>query len=419
MEVIKYAKEHGNRAAERQFGPTECVIRKWRKAESTIKEMRKVKRANRGSKARHPNLEKALIKWIQDTRRDCLGVSTTTVRLQALRLAKEQSIAEFKASMNWCRRLFGRNNLSIRRRTTISQRLPSDHEELLMKFQSYVIKMRQKYDYNMSQIGNADQTPVTFDLPSETTVSIKGARSVTMRSTGNEKNRFTVMLGCMADGTKLPPYVVFKRKTMPKDKFPSGVIVRVQEQGWFNDSLMDDWLKTVWMKRKGGLEKQRSMLVLDAFRCHTTNNVKSKLKRHNTDLVIIPGGMTSILQPMDVVVNKPIKAALKQKWAEWMITGEHTFTKGGNMRKVDMPTICQWIVDAWKELPIKTVVKGFKKCSISNMLDGTEDDILWMDDPDNDDDDEREEELDYHDDCITQQEWAALLNEDSDDEDKY
>ena len=66
-----------------------------------------------------------------------------------------------------------------------------------------------------------------------------------------------------------------------------------------------------------------------------------------------------------------------------------------------MPTICQWIVDAWKELPIKTVVKGFKKCSISNMLDGAQEDILWMDDADNDDDDEREEELDYHDDCIT------------------
>ena len=279
--------------------------------------------------------------------------------------------------------------------------------------------MRQKYDYDMSQIGNADQNPLTFDLPSEKTVTIKGAKSVIMRSTGNEKNRLTVMLGCIADGTKLPPYVVFKRKTMPKDKFPSGVIVRVQEQGWFNDSIMDDWLKIVWIKRKGSLEKQRSMLVLDAFRCHTTDNVKSKLKRHNTHLVVILGGMTSILQPMDTVVNKPFKAALNQKWAEWMIHGEHTFTKGSNMRKVDMPTICRWIVDAWKELPIKTVVKGFKKCSISNMLDGTEDDILWMDDADNDDDDEREEELDYHDDCITQQEWDALFNEDNDDEDLY
>ena len=100
--------------------------------------------------------------------------------------------------------------------------------------------MRKKYDYGMRQIGNADQTPLPFDLPSEKTVTSKGARSVIMRSKRNKKNRFTVILGCMADGTKLPPYVVFKRKTMPKDKLPSGVIVRVQEQGWFNDSIMDD-----------------------------------------------------------------------------------------------------------------------------------------------------------------------------------
>ena len=36
-----------------------------------------------------------------------------------------------------------------------------------------------------------------------------------------------------------------------------------------------------------------------------------------------------------------------------------------------------------------------------------------------DDDDEREEELDYRDDCITQQEWDALFNEDNDDEDLH
>ena len=53
------------------------------------------------------------------------------------------------------------------------------------------------------------------------------------------------------------------------------------------------------------------------------------------------------------------------------------------------------------------------------MLDGTKHDILWMDDADNDDDDKREEELDCHDDCITQQEWDGLFNEDSGDEDLY
>jgi hypothetical protein len=38
--VIEYAKEHGNRAAERQFGPqpTEKMIRTWRKQEQQLKE---------------------------------------------------------------------------------------------------------------------------------------------------------------------------------------------------------------------------------------------------------------------------------------------------------------------------------------------------------------------------------------------
>ncbi|KAL1432591.1 hypothetical protein MTO96_013063 [Rhipicephalus appendiculatus] len=66
-------------------------------------------------------------------------------------------------------------------------------------------------------IGNADQTPVYFDMASNTTVSVKGERDVNLLTTGNEKLRFTVMLSCLADGTKLRPYIVFKRKTMPKE----------------------------------------------------------------------------------------------------------------------------------------------------------------------------------------------------------
>ena len=36
-------------------------------------------------------------------------------------------------------------------------------------------------------------------------------------TTGHEKDRFTGMLACLGNGTKLPPYVVFKQKTLPKD----------------------------------------------------------------------------------------------------------------------------------------------------------------------------------------------------------
>lgn len=59
-----------------------------------------------------------------------------------------------------------KENLSIRRRTMMCQRLPEEYEEKLLAFQSFVFKMQKDHGYIPSQIGNADQTPVWFDARS-------------------------------------------------------------------------------------------------------------------------------------------------------------------------------------------------------------------------------------------------------------
>ena len=41
---------------------------------------------------------------------------------------------------------------------------------------------------------------------------------------------------------------------------------------------------------------------------------------------------------------------------------------------------------AWKTIAESTIVKSFKKCFISNALDGSKDDILWEDDGEDKDD---------------------------------
>ena len=135
-----------------------------------------------------------------------------------------------------------------------------------------------------------------------------------------------MMLACLGDGTKLPPYVVFKRKTLPKDLvLPRGIRVRAQAKGWMDESLVKDWLNSVWTK-VGGLLRKRNLLVWDSFRAHLSDNVKRVLKNSRTDVAVIPGGMTSLLQPLDVGVNKPFKDNLRQYWNEWMLAGNHTFT---------------------------------------------------------------------------------------------
>ena len=185
------------------------------------------------------------------------------------------------------------------------------------------------------------------------------------------------MLTCLADGTKLPPYVILKRKTMPKETMPAGIIVRAQEKGWMDTGLVVDWLKVVWGRRRGALHKKRNMLVLDAFRGHLTEPVKTQLRKMNGDLVIIPGGMTSQLQVLDVVVNKPFKDNLRKRYTEWLLSDDHALTPTGKLQKPAVHLLCTWILQAWDAISQESIVHGFKKCCISNALDGSEDDILW------------------------------------------
>ncbi|KAK8785959.1 hypothetical protein V5799_007676 [Amblyomma americanum] len=162
---------------------------------------------------------------------------------------------------------------------------------------------------------------------------------------------------------------------MPKEAFPSGV-VRVNEKGYMDKAMVIDWIRLVWNRRPGALLRHRSMLVLDASCGHLTESVKRALTEARTDFVVIPGGMTSTLQPLDMVLNKPFKDRVRQEYNEWM-SGDNPKTLTGRLLRPPLATVCSWVLSAWRSLPDAMVQKAFKKCCISNMLDGTEDDALW------------------------------------------
>ncbi|CAI7792215.1 unnamed protein product [Closterium sp. NIES-54] len=89
-------------------------------------------------------------------------------------------------------------------------------------FWEFMRQMHSLHDYPLDLIVNADQTPLFLEMPAERTLEMKGARTVHVRSAGYEKECVIVMLAITASGPKIPPYVVFKRKTAPKVPIPSG-----------------------------------------------------------------------------------------------------------------------------------------------------------------------------------------------------
>lgn len=225
-----------------------------------------------------------------------------------------------------------------------------------------------------------DETPLTFDCPSSRTVDMKGSKTVTVKTTGNEKNHFTVVLCCLADGTKLAPMLIFKRKTMPKQEIPPRVIVHCQEKGWMDESGMKTWFQKVWERRSGGLLKKESPLGWDAFRAHLTQRTKEAAVELKTHLAVIPGGLASMLQPLDVSINKPFKQAIRHEWNQFMMSPEQqTQTATGRTRKASAH-VCQWILKARDSIKKVVIVKSFKKTGISNALDGADDDAIYESD---------------------------------------
>ncbi|PKK61388.1 hypothetical protein RhiirC2_791870 [Rhizophagus irregularis] len=72
-------------------------------------------------------------------------------------------------------------------------------------------------------------------------------------------------------------------------KIPSRIVVWFQDKGWMDSELMNQYIDYL-----GHLEK----------------SVKEKFCDYGFDLGIIPDGLTSLCQPLDVVINKPFKANL-------------------------------------------------------------------------------------------------------------
>ena len=307
VEAIEYAKGTSKQQASRKYGVDPKRIREWCHQEERLKEEKDSKKAQgmkkrlsgAGRKACSEMLEKMFFEWIVDQRRNRLRVSRKMVQRKALDLWNEEptgisndaSVQSFEASKGWLDRFLKRYGVTLRKRTTLAQSIPSQVVPKLLDFIVYTRSMIMKHieSEDLSLIGAMDETPIWLDMPGETTLDISGVRSVPVKSTGHHKSRVTVCLAAKANGQKLPPFIVFKgvRRDKEADKV-SGVVINMSPNGWMNEDLTLKWIYQVW----GQFSFETRLLVWDAFRCHLQESIRSALKKTNTKVAVIPGGCT-------------------------------------------------------------------------------------------------------------------------------
>lgn len=152
------------------------------------------------------------------------------------------------------------------------------------------------------------------------------------------------------------------------------MILASSSNGWLNDDLTAEWLKTV----VGNLSFRKRILVWDSYRCHISEKTKEELRKgYNINTEVIPGGCTKYIQAPDVSWYKPFKQHLGELYDDWLATDDNKeFTKGGNLKAPSLKLLIDWVKAAWALLSADLIKRSFKACALTNATDGSEDDQI-------------------------------------------
>ncbi|KAF4794671.1 hypothetical protein TURU_099620 [Turdus rufiventris] len=133
-----------------------------------------------------------------------------------------------------------------------------------------------------------------------------------------------------------------------------------------DERVMKTWLTEVYAGRLGGFfHPLPGLLIFNSMRAHKTDSVNAMVKKMNSELAVIPGGLIKEVQPLDIGIICSFKAKMRLLWENWMVEGEHSYTNTGRLRRASYATVYLWIIlDAWGKVTTTTIIRGFTKADI-------------------------------------------------------
>jgi len=239
----------------------------------------------------------------------------------------------FQFSNGWFKQFCQRWDITLRRLTHQAQKLPCEYINYVNSFLRYIRRqcstLNTKYDiltphncFRPSQILNMDEVPIPFEFFDGYTYHLKGEHTVSgsVSNSSWSKRQATLVLYIFADGEpRLKPKLIFHGvpggliDIKERPLWDARVTVEVNESAYNNEILFQKWLETELKQVLGGKE---ALLVMDHASFHKTSNILSWLRDHLIVPALIPPGCTGLLQPLDVAVNKPFKAILREEMSE-------------------------------------------------------------------------------------------------------
>ena len=123
------------------------------------------------------------------------------------------------------------------------------------------------------------------------------------------KAMYSVLFCVSAVGRYLLPFVVYKGKYMYStwtESAPAGCLYAVFPSGWMHDHVFENWFMEHFITFVA--DDQKPVLVIyDAHESHLTFKTVEAAMENNIKIVLYPPNCSHALQPLDLVVFKPLK----------------------------------------------------------------------------------------------------------------
>ena len=382
IKIVRFAEQNSIHKAAEKYNVDRKNIRSWKSQlpdliTQTNKSTKMIMHS--GKKPETEEIDDEIIEWILMNRKLGIAVTSWEVIVKACSMKEELKKSSLSALQKWCYRLLVRYHLTFRAGTHVGQELPENYREKMFDFIKLNETYRKNNDLELAQVANMDETPLFLNMVRTKTIAKIGSKTVNIKTHGQEKVRVTAVLWIIADGTKLPPVLVFKGKPdgrIAKELGKHPLVESKQvfsywhRKAWNNEDIMMKWINAVWRKYAHFKLKKKNMLILDDASMHKTPGIRKSIELSETKVMMIPDGLTRYLQPLDVSINKPFKDGIRRKYNEyWLEKGDV---------KVSRKEIIDWVGEVWYDDKLSTdmVVKSFKKAGVTLNTDGSEDNLF-------------------------------------------
>ena len=353
------------------------------------------------SHRRWPELEERLYQDFAEWRKEGRIVRRGWFRVQALfrfrELFPQVDPVVFRFSDGWFHGFLGRHKISLRIITKKAQKVPAEYQSLVINWLRFnrcnsqpfmsppysssffdIVLQPPVGRYELSNIGNLDETPIPYEYLDGKTYNIQGEKTIWAKSGQNgwDKRQASLVLCVFADEVpRVPPLVIFRgrgeRLGNEKDQYHPGVEVAFNDKAYMNDSLFLTYIENQLVPVLGS---RPTLFSLDLMGSHKTPAVLEKLKAYNITPSLIPGGCTSLVQPLDVAITKLFKDRIRDLTDTAICEAEtlESFRRWAVRERRILTTSC--VGDAYYAFHLEKgdiIRQVFRKVGLSLPIDGS------------------------------------------------